>query len=529
MTCLAAQSFGKLTIVYHHYSQKSDTPILTPPYKINDRTLPNTIRWLLIGLVIVSCILKLINVFNGPVHWDTNLYLNIAQGYFEKGVLTPPMWRYNAEWNIITGSGSGYGIFFLLGWVRIFGISVLSGHLFMFLVGLATLPVIYLLGTRWYGNRAAGLWAVAFFALSNTFATDYYVRMDSLSILATSSLLLMFLEIRKRDNLLLYGMLGLLSVAALEIHLLTIYCGIGFGLYTLNDYLQRGRVQKRWLMPRTPFVVFTTAGLIAAGVYALIHIAPNPTIYFEIPRLIMGDPTPRLWKEVYRWLIYSAEQPIVMMLLFALALLSAFFRRTQCDRLYLLFAACALGTFLILSPPYQVVYTGQLLPLFALGVAGLLVQGLDRKFNYLVPLRAAALIVFAITFAVRVGGTSFSYARAYAGIPYIDAGRGMTAEAYITAIDTIHARIDPRTVVMGAATYYVDLFAYHNYLSFWDGEIHGVGLRHETMLDFWNRERPRVFIGDATVNSQLIAYMQGHGGFTEVVPFLWIENALVNP
>jgi hypothetical protein len=87
----------------------------------------------------VALILKLINVFNAPAHWDTGLYLNIAVGYFERGILTPLMWRFNPEWNIVTGSGSGYAIFLVIGWTKLFGVTVLSGHLLMYLVGLLNL------------------------------------------------------------------------------------------------------------------------------------------------------------------------------------------------------------------------------------------------------------------------------------------------------------------------------------------------------------------------------------------------------
>jgi hypothetical protein len=353
--------------------------------------------------------------------------------------------------------------------------------------------------------------------------------MDAPSILTTTILLLIFLTVRERKNLWLWALLGFLSVLAIEIHLLTIYSGCFFTLITIMDYIQEVRAKGRLILPRTPMVAFGAAGLIGAALYVLIHIAPNPTIYLLIPAQIARDPTPRVWKELYRWVLYTNEQTIPLMALIGVGLFSAIVRRTQPDRLLLLLAAISLVAFTALGPPYQTIYTGQLLPIFTLLVAGLLSQGLNIRRRSLNTLAVTALIILTFALVVRASNTAFAYARQYAGLPYIDGAHGMTEADYIRAIDYIHAHIDPTTVIMGPALYYVDVFNYHNYLSYFDGEVHGIKLRGETKLDFWLREQPRAFIGAAQSDPELMTYFERRGGFVEVVPFLWIDKALGSP
>jgi len=97
--------------------------------------------YIVIGAILI---LKLFNVFNGTLNWDTNYYLNIGTNYIDHGALTPLMWRLDPHWNIISGAGSGYGVLLLTIWLKLFGLSVNSGQVLMYLVGLVTLPVFYL-------------------------------------------------------------------------------------------------------------------------------------------------------------------------------------------------------------------------------------------------------------------------------------------------------------------------------------------------------------------------------------------------
>ena len=75
-------------------------------------------------LVLIIILAILFRVWASQPTWiqsDENYYINIYQNYVDRGELTPYMWRLGGDTNIIAGSGTGYGIFVLIGWMRIFG------------------------------------------------------------------------------------------------------------------------------------------------------------------------------------------------------------------------------------------------------------------------------------------------------------------------------------------------------------------------------------------------------------------------
>jgi hypothetical protein len=474
----------------------------------------------LIIFIAVALMLKLVNVFNAPAHWDTGLYLNIAVGYFERGVLTPLMWRFNPEWNIVTGSGSGYAIFLLLGWTKLFGISVLSGHLMMYVVGVLNLPVIYVLAKRFYKNEQAGWWAVGFFALSGTFARDFYARMDALNILTCSLILLLHLEAMRRDKWWLHAAVGVALVAALEVHILAALYAGAIGLYYAINYLQVLLREKR-LVVWMPAIAFGVGLGLAAAAYFLHHIAPNPTLYFMIARNCEICHTPlTAIKEMERWYRWFGMQPVLSIFMVGLAILTALLRRLPTDRDFLVMLAGAYIALLVLNPPVMEWYTGHLLPLFALGVGGLYAHGLNRQRALLPQMRGAGLVVSVMALVVLVNGTSFTYARDHYQYPLI------AVEFYSDAIHYIREHVPTDTVVMAYETYYLDLIEYRRFMSYKNMDIYAIDIRQETYLDYWQRERPQVFIGDAQADAELWQYMGNGSDFVEVKPYLWIERSL---
>jgi hypothetical protein len=481
-------------------------------------------------LIVAACLLKLINVVNAPIHIDTNLYLNIAQGYFERGTWTPPMWRYNPEWNIITGSGSGYGFIVVLMWLSVFGVSIISSHILMYSIGLLTLPVIYYICKRWYKDPTSALWAVTFFSLTNTFADTFYLRMDALAILTNGLLILYFTLVQAHKSPISAILLGVLCIATLEIHLLSIYCGLAFGVYFLLEYLTGHRTSE--LLSPTKFFasklfLFTFSAVVTSWIYFAIHVLPNPSVYFEIPRSIITSNNPKGWKELLRWFVYIGEQPWPLMVLFGLGIGIAIRRRLKEDFRFLMFLTIGILTFLILSPPYNSIYTGHLLPIITLGI-GCLWAKLDQKTRLADILSKVAVVIFLLTLIVRIANTSFTYTRTYTGLPFIDRAAGMTPANYQQAVEFIKANVKPDATILGHAGFYLDLFEYRNYLSYWDGEVHGMRLRGESHTDFWKRERPVVYFGAVgSDDEELQLYMKSSGGFTEVTPFVWLQNDLV--
>lgn len=90
------------------------------------------------------------------VHGDENYYINIFQNFVDRGELTPYMWRLGGETNIIAGAGTGYGIFVLIGWMKLFGESLFGIRMLMVLAGMVTAWLYYLTSRKWWGSTEAG-------------------------------------------------------------------------------------------------------------------------------------------------------------------------------------------------------------------------------------------------------------------------------------------------------------------------------------------------------------------------------------
>ena len=193
------------------------------------------------------------------------------------------MWRLGADTNIIAGSGTGYGILVLNYWFNVVGLSLLSGYIFMYLVGLLSLVVVYFLARDWWGGEAAGIGAAVFMALTGSFASHFYIRMDAPAILAYSLILWLHLRAVRSGRPMLHFMVGVALILAAEVHILALLYIASISLYYLFQHVRTLRHQGQfWRI--TPSVYYF-GGLLSAGtVYVLLHIVTDPEAYFLIAR-----------------------------------------------------------------------------------------------------------------------------------------------------------------------------------------------------------------------------------------------------
>lgn len=490
---------------------------------------PNYNRHLLVIFVVVVVVamsmLKLYNVFNGLLHWDTDYYLNIGTAFIDRNTLTPLMWRLDPHWNIISGSGSGFGVIFLALWLKLFGLSVINGQLLMYVVGLATLPVVYVLLKQWWNEQSA-LWGLLFFVLSNTFFEDFYIRMDAPNIFVCTCILLLHITAIKTQRKSLHFLVGIALGLALEVHILALLYVGALSVYYFAAHLHDlKQANKLWvLMP----AIYYGVGLgLALTVYTVIHILPNPYIYFLISRSCDGCTPPGLAKEVSRWELFVQRQYYLIWILL-LGIGIAFIRRSKADVHFILLLAGGLATLTALNPPTSVEYTGMLLPLFAMGVGALVADAnqLRRKRSYIL-LQVLYIFLCISTLVVRSSETAFTFQREYGAAPWLYSP-GIPEQDYIAAIQYIRAYVPHDAVIMGHPTMYSDLVEYHRFLSYRDGDRYGVTIRGESFQSFWEREQPVIFLGDPSHDSDLLAFMNLQGGFEEVKPELWINKSYLS-
>jgi len=468
-------------------------------------------RRLAVVFVLLGLAIKALAMPVAPVHWDTNYYLNIASNFIERGELTPYMWRLGPDTNIIAGSGTGYGILMLNEWFRLVGLSLASGYVFMYAVGVLTLAAVYRLAAAWWRDSAAGLGAAAFVALSGFFVEQFYIRMDAPAVLTYTLVLGLHLHAVRRRRGWLHFAVGAALVLAAEVHILALlYIGAISFYYAVEHLRALRQGGKLWqITPAVPYF----AGLGLAGlVYGLVHIAPNPDAYFIIARDCPHCAPAGPAKELERYGLFLQHRAPELIVL-ALALLAALVRGRRSDQHYLTLVIGYLLAMAVVSPPAQVQYLGHLLPLMALGAGGLLARGfqrhgvLTRQRLRLGALAAGAMLLVQI------------------GVWYRDFVT--ERESLPPGVEYVRAYVPTDTVVMGEPSLFHYLLRYDRFLSYKSGERYGIALRGEDYPTFWAREQPQVFVGQPDADDLAWwDYMRVHD-FRQVEPDLWVAEDLV--
>lgn len=441
--------------------------------------------------------------------FDSNYYLNIGSNYLLRGGTTPYMWRIPPDSIILSGSGSGYGIYLLLWWFRAFGLSLASGHRLMFLIGLLTLPPCYLLARQFWGSVSAGAAAVAFTALCGMFVDQFFVRMDAPAVLAYAGLLLLHLYAKRSGRGRLHVVVGFLAVVAMEFHVLASIWAVALGLQHTLDFV-RSALRGQATIRGSALLFYLAGAVPAAATYAALHILPDPSSYFFIAREASFGGHFGLLQEAARLLCFVPREPIEAAIL-ALGLALAVARRTPQDRALIELSGCFAVAMLLVNPPVSVPYTAHGLPLYGLVVGGLWAEA-TLPAGRLDATRAAMGLSIGLVMLVNVGSVARTAMKNEAKIP--------------PPVDYVRRYVPRDAVVWGSPRDYHLLLDYPNYLSFtpsWDSLV-GAKLRREDYATFLERERPVVLIGGLEASQQVEReYLRRHG-FIEVRP-----NVLVDP
>jgi hypothetical protein len=439
------------------------------------------------------------------VTFDSNFYLNIASNYFAHGGLTPEMWRIPKDNIIISGSGSGYGIFLLIGWLKLFGLTLAAGQTLMFLCGLLTLPIAYVLVREFWNSHEAGLLGVAWLSLSSLFVPQFWVRMDAPAVLCVFTVLALHQRASRSERYWLHLPLGIAAIALVEVHVLTLIWAVTLGLVHLADAVTRLRKGEGWRA--LPLAWFVAGAAPSAAVYALIHILPDPSSYFLIAHeaSVGGHVGPI--QEAARLMRFVTEVPMDALAI-ALGFAFCLARGGEADRRLVLFAVSFAVSMAIINPPVSVAYSAHALPLFALAIGGLWSEPVDRLRS---SLAAAASLVFLVQLGATVRTASKTDGRPSAAVEYV-------------------RRYVPREVVVwGSPTLFHQLLDYSNFLSFtpmWDSQL-GAKLRHESYATFLEQERPQLLIGHPLPEQRAERDYLSRHHFSEVRPDIWADPSLL--
>lgn len=452
------------------------------------------------------------------VHGDENYYINIFQNFVDRGELTPYMWRLGGETNIIAGAGTGYGIFVLIGWMKLFGESLFGIRMLMVLAGMVTAWLYYLTSRKWWGSTEAGVTAMVFGVVSTSAFYTLVGRMDALAILSYSLLLLLHITAVRQEKKWPHFLVGAVAILTTELHILGLLYVGAFAAYYAVRYLQIVRSERKLVLDAYPVYFFVGAGLLGV-VYILVHILPDPEAYFIIPATCPFCYSSRIKTEVYRIIfmgIFRPHELIVTLLIIYFAVR----RRKEYQHFLLLFAGYYLAQ-IIFSPPPNVQYFHHLLPLLSVGLAGMVAHSVA-----LIKEKQQALMKNILLAAALVILCSNPILLAAKWLPYEFAlFMPQTAE-----IEYIKENIPKSTVVVSTVNNFYPLKEYRNFLQFAPNLYYGLSSRGEDMADFLNRINPEVIYLESRYfdDEQYLQRFIDSKDFVQIMPDLWLAPELLN-
>ncbi len=486
------------------------------------RLIVSSPRNLLLGLLfILSVAFRLWVSQTTWIHYDENYYLNIAQNYIARHELTPYMWRLG-DTNIIAGSGSGYGVLLLAVWMKLVNGSLYLGRMFMVLAGLAAAGLMYFVGCRWWGNKAAGIVTLSFALASTSSFYTLILRMDAIGVLAYCLVLLLYLSaIRPNASVWLSFVVGVLAVFTLEFHIMGLLYLLALGV-TYLAYFIKDTVLARRIFLKHPAVLFAAGAGLAGIIYYLIHVLPDPKAYFIISQTCFECDESILSTEIKRLLRLMVFRPIDLLLLFVVLAVSLR-RRSQQDWRYLFLVGSWIIAQAIVGPPPYEHYASHFWPLLALGVGGLVVPA-SKDLTGQAPLQEIRHTNLALLIALLILVSNLAMFLA-AKPPYLLAYQLKETPS----IKYIQEKIPRDSVVMGRVPSFYLLRDYQNFLSYRDGDKYGVMLRGESMTAFWGREHPEVVLADekdVLKDQELLDYLRS-GKFIQIRSDLWVTEHLI--
>jgi len=475
-------------------------------------------RTLLVLIILLAIVFRIWASQPTWIHWDESYYINIYQNYVDRGELTPYMWRLGGDTNIIAGSGTGYGIFVLIGWMRVFGESLFGVRMLMALAGLVTAWVYYLIAWKWWGSQEAGIAALVFGLVSTSSFYTLVGRMDAIGILYYSLLLLLHITAVRQEKKWPHFLVGAAAILTTEFHILGLLYVGALAVYYGFQYVQIVRRERKLVLDTYPLYFYLGAGLLGA-LYIIVHILPNPEAYFVISNTCPFCYPSRIKTEIYRFIFMLMFRPHELILTL-LVIFFALKHRKEYQHLLLLLSGYVL-TQIILKPPPNVQYYHHLVPLVAVGVARMVAFAIERvreeQRSFLKNiLLAASLVMLSLNpillFYSEWQPFEFTH-------PMPD-----TAE-----IDYIKENIPKKTVVMSALENFYPLREYRNYLQFATNLNYGLSIRGEKMGDFLNRVNPEVIylpLEDIEENQILHQFLDSKD-FEQVMPDLWVAKVLI--
>jgi len=244
-------------------------------------------RWLSVGLILGTAALVSLSLLTLTVYpsvfIDEPWYSNAAWNFVTRGVNFDSMFTgsldqwpaYWVRWPVI--GNLPLATAFAIG-----GLGLFQARLTSWILGLLLLALVFGLGRRLY-STVTGALATTLLATSPVFLqASHYARVDIFLACATTAALYLFvIGIREKKRWMLFAA-GLVIGLSVDIHLNGALFAVSLAaLFILVHGRNVWRARDTW---------YFAAGAVLALLYYLgVHVAPNPTTYYEISRGWQGS------------------------------------------------------------------------------------------------------------------------------------------------------------------------------------------------------------------------------------------------
>lgn len=365
--------------------------------------------WTLTTLVALAIVFSRLTLTSFPINFvDEGWFSNSAWNWVVNGVPfdtmhTGPLDQFGMEWirrNVVAEAVWSLGF-------MVFGVGFVQARLVAWLIGLGVLATSFWLARRFYGIHAA-LLAVLFLALSPPFLTaSHLARQDILLALVGMLGFAIGVYALSKNRWWAHLAAAFVIGASITIHQNGVNYILGLALMYLV-YHGRSMLRQRgvWLAG--------LGGALGIGAFLILHIVPNPELYFRVLGINMGlthripiTAPATIPLSAARELVatYDFDKNLVAFVLIGLGSLILLWRRRRADRHLLSFTAGSwLGSVLLVGNKtflYAILLYPFMMIIAAAGIVHLINQSGWRGVRITGVALACALIIFDASVATR--------------------------------------------------------------------------------------------------------------------------------
>jgi hypothetical protein len=217
--------------------------------------------WIILAIMAVFAVVT-VSYYPALAKADEGFVFSMARSALENGQIQPVIYRHAFPENYY----GGLWAWMMAGWLRIAGLSLTSGRLYILLVSLISLIFLGLGSARLY-DKSTAFFTVLIGAFA--FISANHIRFDIHAALWLSIGIFFYSLARIPARWWAHLLTGFAMGMTIDSNPAAYCFGLGLALVYGWDYIVLIRRERRWFWP--PFWWMTVGGLVAVGVFFIVH------------------------------------------------------------------------------------------------------------------------------------------------------------------------------------------------------------------------------------------------------------------